>query len=64
MKILNYLIRCQIWGHEPPDDEEDRVFEQQYFKIINTDCIKCDAPIKIWIEPNCDEDHYMIQEGV
>ncbi len=63
MKVLTYLIRCAIWGHEASESDEDKIFEQQYFRVIYTDCMKCGCPIKIWREPNCDEDYYMIQEG-
>lgn len=63
MKFLTYLIRCGIWGHEASESDEDKVSEQQYFTVINTDCMKCGCPVKIWIEPDCNEEYYMIQEG-
>lgn len=61
MKILN-ILRCIFTTHDISETDEDEVFRQQYFYKVYTKCIRCGTPVNIWIEPNCKEDEYIIQE--
>ena len=61
--IKKYLghVYCAILsnGHDITADEEDTILtnEKQYF-----DCSRCGALVVAWVDSECEEDYYWLQE--